>query len=200
MHPPQTRASYAQDVQAEVMKLSDADRDAIMERSGEAWGRIERALPQEWIEEVTYYAMVSAIRIELGDEGMRALYRRMGRVIAKTPLFDTAVSAMIRLSGLTPHTALKFVPRGRNKLVRHSGDMSYEKLGPTHAVIRLRGFPPATFEKGSTMILLAGSFEGIVEAFRGEPQLEIEGIQLDKGNCDFNIRWTAKSSPSSTST
>jgi hypothetical protein len=188
---PRTKARFAQSVLAEIAALSPEIAHAVRARSGDAWQRIEKALPMEWIEEATYNAVIDATRAELGDEAFRALFRRMGRRLIKTPLFQALIEAVIRISGLSPHTLLKAVPRARDAAVAESGTLTYERAGDRCARLFLRDFPPSTFRSGATVLLLSGTWLGLVDIAGHEAtaQLDLEDVNLERGRATFVLRW-----------
>lgn len=188
---PRTKARFAQSVLEELTALSPEIAASCRARSGPAWAQVEQALPTEWLDEATYNAVIDAARAELGDESFRALFRRMGRRLLRVPLFQAAAEAIIRVSGLTPHTLLKAAPRARDAVVADSGTLTYERVGERGARLSLCDFPPSTFRSGATVILLSGTWLGLVDiaGHQATAGLTLEGVDLDRGRATFVLTW-----------
>ncbi len=189
--PPATRARFAQSIVAEVKRLPSGQRTAIEQRCGDAWDRIEQSQPVSWLDEATYNALTDAIRSQLGDEETRNLYRALGRRIIHNPGIQQFVESVIRLLGMSPHTLLKATPRGRDSLVRDSGTLIYENVGPRAARLILRDFPPSTFRSGTTVVLLSGTFLGLLDAagMQRSAKIEMSDVNLQAGHATFNLSW-----------
>ena len=164
---------------------------AIERCCGDAWDRIEQSQPVSWLDEATYNALTEAIRAELGDAQTRNLYRALGRRIIHNPGLQQFIESVIRLFGMSPHTLLKATPRGRDSLVRDSGTLFYENVGPRSARLILRDFPPSTFRSGTTVILLSGTFLGLLDAagMQHSAKIAMTDVDLQAGNATFNLSW-----------
>jgi hypothetical protein len=188
---PRTKARFAQSVLEELTAFSPEIARACRDRAGPAWTQIEQALPVEWLDEATYNAVIDAARAELGDASFQALFRRLGRRLMRAPLFQAAAEAIIRISGLTPHTLLKAAPRARDAVVADSGTLSYERTGERGARLVLRDFPPSTFRSGATVLLLSGTWLGLVDVAGHEASaaLTLTDVDLERGRATFVLRW-----------
>ncbi len=187
---PRTKATYAHDVQSIVLRLSPVQRQRVIDACGEAWTVIEDAPRSMWLDEPTFNALTEAIRVTLGDEGTRSLYRAVGRILVKNPAFQFAMEAMIRISGMTPHTLLRLAPRAREAVVRNAGKLTYRNVGDRAVRLRMVGFPPSTWRLGSTALMLAGNWEGIIDAAGATPSVLIDELDLEGGSCVFDIQWS----------
>jgi hypothetical protein len=189
--PPATKARFAQSIIEEVSRLPAHRRDAIRSRCGTAWDKIEQAPPISWIDEVTYNTLTDSIRSQLGDDGTRSLYRALGRRIIHNPSFQNLVESVIRLLGMSPHTLLKATPRGRDSVVRDSGTLTYEYVGPRAARLVLRDFPVSTYKSGTTAVLLSGTFLGLLDAagMQRSAKIELTNVNLQAGHTTFNLSW-----------
>lgn len=188
--PPLTRASFAHDLQAEVLQLPSATAAAVCATVGDVWDEIAGHLPNSWIEEATYNALTNGVRRTLGDEATLALFRRLGRRIVKNPNLANAVGSLAKVFGVTPHTSFKFVPRARGQMTRNAGDLTYERVDENHCRLILKGFPPSTFRSGTTVILLRGTWLGVLD-FTNQPHgtVTVENLDIEAGSCVFDIRW-----------
>ncbi len=189
--PPATKARFAHSILEEVQRLPASRRAAIEKRCGAAWDKIQQSQPISWLDEATYNALTEAIRAELGDEGTRSLYRALGRRIIHNPGIQQFIESVIRLLGMSPHTLLKATPRGRDSMVRDSGTLTYESVGPRAAKLILRDFPPSTFGSGTTVVLLSGTFLGLLDAagVQRSAKIELSDVNLKAGHATFNLSW-----------
>jgi len=98
---------------------------------------------------------------------------------------------VIRLFGLSPHSLLKAAPRGRDSIVRDCGTLTYEHVTPYCAKLHLRNFPVSTFKSGTTVILLSGTFLGLLDAagVAKTAKVETTGVDLLAGNATFILSW-----------
>lgn len=173
------------------MSLPRADAATVVERAGDAWPRIADALPTDWLDEETYNALTEGARAELGDERFRALFRALGRKLHRNPSFQSAIEAVIRISGLSPHAMLRFAPRGRAAIVYDSGELTYEHVSNRCAALQLRGFPASTYRTGTTLLLLSGTWLGILDltGAGATAELSLEAVDLEQGHTRFVLRW-----------
>ncbi len=165
--------------------------EAIHRRCEKAWTRIEESPPVAWLEEETYNALTEAIRSQLGDAETIKLYRALGRRILSNPNIQSFIESGIRLFGVSLHTLLKATPRGRDSLVRDSGTLIYEYVSQQSAKLHLRNFPVSTFKTGTTVVLLSGTFLGLLDAagVSRTAKLETEQVDLLSGHATFVLTW-----------
>jgi len=189
--PPETRARFAHSIIAEILSLPQEKGAAIRQRCGPAWQQIVQAPPVSWLDEATYNALTQAIRSQLGDGGMIKLYRGMGRRFLDNPNVQSFAESAIRLLGMSPHTLLKASPRGRDSLVRGCGTLQYEYVSHNSAKLHLRNFPASTFRSGTTVVLLSGTFLGLLDAagVSRTARLETTGVDLESGHATFVLHW-----------
>lgn len=189
--PPATRARFAQSIQEEVGKLPPLQCAAIQKRCGPAWQQIATSQPVTWLEEATYNALTDSIRTQLGDTETIKLFRALGRRIIQNPNLQNFVEGIIRMFGLSPHTLLKASPRGRETLVRDSGTLEYVYVGPNSATLVLRHFPVSTFKSGTTVVLLSGTFLGLLDAAgcAKTAKLSTSHVELHAGHATFHLSW-----------
>jgi len=189
--PPQTRARFAQSTQEEVLALPPAKAAAIRMRTGAAWQRISSAPPVSWLDEETYNALTESIRAELGDKEMQRMYRRLGRRILSNPNLQAFVESVIRMLGMSPHSLLKAAPRGRASIVQNSGILIYEWSSDRSAKLHLRDFPASTFRTGTTVVLLSGTWLGLLDAADcgSEAAVTMQNVDLQAGMATFVLTW-----------
>ena len=188
---PETKATFAQTIQAAVLALSPAAAQAIVQRTGPAWSRIAQSPSVSWLDEATYNALTEAIRTQLGAAGMQALFRQVGSRLAKNPGLQTLLESALRMLGVSPHSLLKIAPRGRDSVVRDAGQLQYRYIDARRALLVLRGFPVSTYRTGTTAILLSGTWLGLVDMARhgASARVALEAVDLDAGNTPFVITW-----------
>ena len=109
--------------------------------------------------------------------------------MVKNRNFQNAIEALVRILGVNPHTLLKLVQKVRASLVKDSGVMTYEKVGPSAARMAIDGFPASTWGLGSTTLLLAGCLEGGVDAMGALPHVQTRDLDLEGGSCVFEVTW-----------
>lgn len=166
-------------------------RDSIRQRCGNAWKLIGESPPVSWLDEPTYNALTESIRSQLGDAETTKLYRCLGRRILDNPNMQSFIESVIRMFGLSPHTLLKATPRGRDSLVRDSGTLVYEYVSANSAKLHLRNFPVSTFKTGTTVVLLSGTFLGLLDAagVTRSARLETANVNLLTGQATFILTW-----------
>ncbi len=189
--PPATRARFAQSILEEVNRLPRVWSEPIHQRCEKAWIKIQESPPVAWLEEETYNALTEAIRSQLGDAETIKLYRALGRRILSNPNIQSFIESVIRLFGMSPHALLKATPRGRDSLVRDSGTLIYEYVSQHSAKLHLRNFPVSTFKTGTTVVLLSGTFLGLLDAAGVSRSAKLETAQVDlrSGHATFILSW-----------
>ena len=189
--PPETRASFAQQVQDTILDLPVEQSEPIKSLLGSVWDEIAAVPKVAWLSESTYNALTEAVRLQLGDTRTIALYRKVGRRILSNPGFQSFVELAIRLFGVSPHSLLKMIPRGRESVVRNSGTLTYEWISERRAQLRLRDFPASTFSTGTTVVLLTGTFWGVLDVAGAEATASVttEQVDLAAGNAIFHLGW-----------
>ncbi|MDI3292078.1 hypothetical protein [Polyangium sp. 15x6] len=188
--PQRTRASFAQAVLREVEALAPPVRARILARTAPAsLATIRGAIGVQWLPPEPYYDMVEALRAEVGDPGTRALFRRCMNRYFENPLLRAVVDSFLRRAGFTPQSLLRFVPRGRELVAENAGRLVYEHLGEHECMLRLRGFPAAHFRSGTTVELLSGCWESALDFAGVDGKVEIQGLDLERGACDFVLSW-----------
>ena len=113
------------------------------------------------------------------------------RQILDNPNVQSFAESVIRLLGMSPHTLLKASPRGRDSLVRGCGTLQYEYVSQNSAKLHLRNFPASTFRSGTIVVLLSGTFLGLLDAagVSRTAKLETTGVDLESGHATFVLHW-----------
>jgi hypothetical protein len=175
----------------EVKALPTVQWHAIRKRMGPTWQQILDTPSVSWLSEVTYNSLTEAIRAELGDMPTQQLYRRVGRRVLSNPNFQSFIESAIRLFGLSPHTLLKVAPRARASVVNYSGTMTYQWVSERCARLHLRDFPASTFASGTTIILLSGTWLGLLDAagVASSARVATENVDLRAGHTTFVLTW-----------
>jgi hypothetical protein len=188
---PETRASFAQHVQEIVLSLPSEQITGIQHRMGSVWDEIANAPKVAWLGAKTYDTLSDSVRAQLGDAGTVELYRKVGRKLLANPHFQSFVETALKIFGVSPHAVLKIVPRGRSSVVKHSGTLVYEKVDARCARLRLTDFPPSTFSKGATVLLLSGAFLGVLDATNAGEGAKVETTDVDfqRGCATFILSW-----------
>ena len=158
---------------------------------GAVWDEIASTPKVAWLDETTYNTLSEAVRAQLGDAGTIELYRRVGRRLLANPHFQSFVETALKVFGVSPHAVLKIVPRGRESVVRSSGQLTYSKVDTRSACLKLVGFPVSTFSKGTTVLLLVGTFLGVLDAANAgdAAKLETADVDLQSGSATFKLSW-----------
>ncbi len=158
---------------------------------GAVWDEIASTPKVAWLNESTYNTLSDAVRAQLGDDGTIELYRKVGRRLLSNPHFQTFVETALKVLGVSPHSVLKIIPRGRDSVVKHSGTLVYEKIDAHSARLRLSGFPVSTFSKGTTVLLLGGAFLGVLDAANAGDGAKVVTSDVDLGNgcAIFTLSW-----------
>lgn len=189
---PQTKAAYAHSLQEAVEHLlSPHQHTAIRRRTGAAWEQICLAPGVSWIDEDPFNALTGAIREELGAAGSQEFFRLHGRRVVQSVLFQRLFEGAVRLIGLSPHSMLKMVPRGRNSVVRNGGEMTYKWVDPRTAHLILRNFPSSPYRSGTRVLLLSGSFLGMVDlaGHSASANVALQDVDIKAGHSTFVVSW-----------
>lgn len=175
----------------EINRLPVMKGAAIQQRCGKAWQEILETPAVAWLPEATYNALTESIRWQLGDAETTKLFRGLGRRIKENPNMQNFIESVIRVFGLSPHTLLKAAPRGRTSLIRDSGTLDYEFVSANSAKLHLRDFPVSTFKSGTTVVLLSGTFLGLLDAagVARTAKLETANVDLRAGHATFVLSW-----------
>lgn len=189
--PPETRASFAHNIQEAVSRLPPVQAEVIRNRTGLAWARIEQAPKIAWLDEATYNALTHSIRAVLGDEAAQEVFRNAGRQIVSNQGLQSMLESAVRLFGMSPHSILKIIPRGRQSVVKNSGTLTYQRVGERCACMYLVDFPVSTFKSGTTLLILSGGFLGCLDAMGASVAAEVQtrDIELLAGRATFEVRW-----------
>ncbi|MDI1437562.1 hypothetical protein [Polyangium sorediatum] len=191
--PQRNRASFAQATLREVEALDPVVRDRILARMSPASvAEIRGALSVQWLPPEPYYDLLEAVRAELGDPDTRNLCRRLMNRYFENPLLRAVVDSFLRRVGFSPQSLLRFVPHGRQLVADNAGRLIYEPLAEERGMLRLRGFPTTHFRSGTAVELLLGCWEAALDFSGVEGHVEVQGLDLDKGACDFVLTWKAR--------
>ena len=191
--PQRTRASFAQAMLREVEALDPPVRARILARTAPAsLTTIRDAIAVQWLLPEPYYDLLEAVRAELGDPDTRKLFRRCMNRYFQNPLLRAVVDSFLRRVGFTPQALLRFVPRGRALIAENAGRLVYENLGECTCALRLRGFPVVVFRSGTVVELMSGCWEAALDFAGVEGTVEVQGLDLEKGACDFVLSWKAR--------
>lgn len=174
-----------------ILLLPVEQSSSIRQRMGSVWDEIASAPKVSWLNQATYNMLSESVRAQLGDEGTIALYRKVGKKVLSNPHFQAFFETALKIFGVSPHAVLKIIPRGRDSLVKHSGTLGYQKIDERQAKLKLTGFPVSTFSKGTTVLLLSGSFLGLLDAVNvgDSAKIEVQDVDLLTGSATFILSW-----------
>ncbi|MDI1449661.1 hypothetical protein [Polyangium sp. 6x1] len=191
--PQRNRASFVQAALREVEALEPSVRDRILERTGPtSLAAIRGALGVQWLPPEPCYDLLEALYAELGEAGTRALYRRSMNRHFENPLFRALIDGFLRRTGMSPQALMRFVPFGRALIAENAGHMVYELRGEHEGAIWLREYPVEHFRSGAVVQLLGGCWEAGLDFVGVDGKVEVEGLDLERGACDFVLTWKAR--------
>ncbi|MDI1449657.1 hypothetical protein [Polyangium sp. 6x1] len=73
-----------------------------------------------------------------------------------------------------------------------AGHMVYERRGEHEGAIGLREYPVEHFRSGAVVQLLGGCWEAGLDFVGVDGKVEVEGLDLERGACDFVLTWKAR--------
>ncbi|MDI1484628.1 hypothetical protein [Polyangium sp. y55x31] len=191
--PQRNRASFAQATLREVEALDPSVRDRILARTSPASiAEIRGALAVQWLRPEPYYDLLEALRAELGAPGTRALFRRCMNRYFENPMFRAVIDSFRRRVGFSANSLIRFVPRGRELIAENAGRLVHVPLTESQGILRLRGYPVEHFRSGTIVELLCGCWEGGLDFGGVDGKVEVEGLDLERGDCDFVLSWKAR--------
>lgn len=175
--PAQIRASH---LKANLQALRDLGPELagrVRDEVREVIQAVEQSVGVAWLPIELDVELTEAVDRIAGRERMREWSRTSMAKLTEEPLLRPILSTLKRL-GLTPHTALKYVPYGWGLAYRAAGGIEYQHLGGREAALVNTGAPPAVLASPSYVHGSAAAYEGIILIAGGRApavQVEVEG-------------------------
>jgi len=180
------RTSFVKEMLIEVE--ADVAHAAILARLGDdTAGRIRAETPVAWVDAADFEALVAAVVDAAGDDALHRISRRHFLRFRDSPFMKATIDAMVRIFGLTPHTVLKNLPRGRGSLVKDGGFATYDKVDDTSCRLTLREFHPSRW--AVALVNLTGTWHGVFDICHVQGTITVEREDAVAGNVDFIVRW-----------
>lgn len=182
----QMRNSFLKEMLIEV----DADpaRAAILAQLGEETAaRIRTETPVAWVDAADFETLIAAIVDAAGEDVLHRISRRHFLRFRENPFMKATIDAMVRIFGLTPHTVLKNLPRGRSSLVKDGGFATYDKVDDASCRLTLRDFHPTRW--AAALVNLRGTWQGVFDICQVQGTITIEREDEAAGNFDFLVTW-----------
>lgn len=180
------RASYPKSVLDEVRR--DARGADIVASAGSAVvDRIVNEVGVGLVASDDYDALMRAIVAVGGEDLLSVISRRHMIRFRDSPLVRPLIDAVVRLTGMTPHTIFRIAPRARANIVADGGTLDVVREGDQRARLKLRDFPPGSLHL--TTIHLAGGWLGVLDVCNVKGGCDIAIVDKDKGDADFVVAW-----------
>jgi hypothetical protein len=184
--PPRILASQVKANVKALQRLGDADASAIRSEAADAIAVIDASLRTEWLPIEVDVTLTHAVAKVAGPERLLQWSQDAIAESASGPFMGPIIDAL-RRTLLTPHTALKRAPYVWSLVYRHSGALTYARVGDREARLVLTGAPPP-MDDPVYLLGIQGSFHGAVEMGGGATipcPVERSGHALV-----FPLRWT----------
>jgi hypothetical protein len=190
---PQVRARHMQGVLADLSRLPEPDRQAIL-----------AAIPPATLEAIRTGSLLGWVPFRCDVEVSRAIAEHLGPSRAhdffrgqilgamETNLLAGLVQGAMRLAGANPRLYLPFLVKGYDILFANCGRFSARYEPPNSAVIDLRGLPPEAMEDEHWIGSLASSFCGMSENIGFEARVVISQLNVKDRAVTFIGTWHAR--------
>jgi hypothetical protein len=191
VHPerPQIRASYLQSSLAALARLDAREEAQVRARFGAAQiERVESAVRMSFLPLELDVALTEAVERVCGRP--RALRWNADAVVyaARGPLLGPVRLALLRL-GMTPHAALRQVPRAWGLVYHACGFLGYERCGETEARLVHLDVPELVLSSDAYPHGIAGAFEGVIEVGGGRGSVQVE-LDRPRARITYLCAWS----------
>lgn len=184
---PEIRASYLKSDVDALAHLDAGVERRVRERVPEVLRAAKENVGVGWLPVELDVRLTLAVEAEAGREGVHDWAKQGVLRAIESPLLGPIRAGLMRL-GLTPHSALRRVPRGWTLVFRRCCTPEYAPSGDAAGELVLRACAPAFFVP-AYLAGIGAAFEGIVEAAGGR-EAEV-GLALDEPTrtARYGCRW-----------
>jgi len=129
----------------------------------------------------------------LGSPGFRDVFASISDRMMSYPLLQTFFDGAMRLFGPTPQALLKWTTYSWDHVFKECGKITYQPRKETadggRAEMVLEGFPSTLMRTGTFVESLAGTFDMYLRRVSKKGQVEIRGVDVDRGYAMYDISW-----------
>ncbi len=143
---------------------------------------IRGALPLAWVDMVAHMRLCVAVRTVVGNDRYESLWTETAVYFCARPLLQGFLKMAIRLFGVTPQAAVRFMPRAYAMGTLGLGSFSAQMLPDSDRIrAELRGFPADEHDFDNYTLGLRGTIVGAMQSLFPEAGVDIETMSLDPG-------------------
>ncbi|MGH1346197.1 MAG: hypothetical protein ACRBN8_31820 [Nannocystales bacterium] len=125
--------------------------------------RPQRSLPISWAQGEGYVELTQALRNVLGDDGLRAHFRRAYVEVSRSKLLGPLTDAYLRLYDQAPAGLARGAPRGWKLMSDGMGELSTSISSSGEARIQYTYDPQLDDRTGTLPLCFAGTFDGFFD-------------------------------------
>jgi hypothetical protein len=160
----QMRAAHLQENVRAIERLGADVFARVKARAPSVVTDIQGALRPTWLEARLDVALTEALYQELGADAVRRVNRDAIVASVNGPLLKPMKDGLVSVLGLTPATALKWLPRGWQYIYREFGDVTWD---PSARELRIEKLPRFALDSVGWCEGCAGAVLGVMEASNG---------------------------------
>lgn len=181
------RASYPKSMLDECRRDAKG-KDIVAAVGADVVARIDGEVSVGLVDSGDYDVLMRAIVAVGGEELLTEISRRHMVRFRDSPIVRPLIDAVVRLTGLTPHTIFRIAPRARANVVADGGTLETFREGDKQARLALRGFPG--HQLPLTVVHLRGGWLGILDVCKVDGACDVVVTDHDAADADFVIRWS----------
>jgi hypothetical protein len=153
---------------------------------------IESASRVAWIPLANYVRLADILQETFGATRADAYYRRAFVASFDTPLLKPIFELGARLVGLTPATAVRWIPKGWAIAFKNAGALTGEVLGPGRARLVYTDLPALFTASEGWLLSCPSSAYGVYDFLRVEGIIRLDLTNRSAGTVVMSFEWTEK--------
>jgi hypothetical protein len=153
---------------------------------------IESASRVAWIPLVNYVRLADILQETFGAVRAHAYYRRAFVTSLDTPLLKPIFDLGARLLGLTPATAVRWLPKGWDAAFKDAGRIVGEVLGPGRARLIYEDLPEVFTASEGWVLSCPASAYGVYDVLRVDGVIRLDLTNRRTGSIVMELEWTER--------
>lgn len=184
----QMRAAHLQENVRAIGKLGVDSLVRVRARVPDVVAEIDAALRTTWLDARLDVELTEAVHQELGPDAARHVNRAAMTASLNGPLLKPMRDGLVRVLGLTPATAFKWMPRGWEYIYKDFGEVVWDA---DRGEVRIVSLPRFALEAVGWCEGCAGAALGIIDLAGGhDARVDMER-RVDDGVLVLKVRWTS---------
>jgi len=153
---------------------------------------IDSAARVAWIPLANYVRLADILQETFGAVRAHAYYRRAFLASLDTPLLRPIFELGARLAGLTPATAVRWIPKGWDTAFKSAGVVTGEVLGPGSARLVYADLPAGFTSSEGWILSCAASAYGVYDFLRVDGVVRLDQTNRSTGRIVMELEWTER--------